>query len=140
MASIAASVAVRTATVDAVADVQRVKIDAVAAAGERALLRAALLGQVQQQLVLACPASSGDMDVLNTITTIGKTTMAPSNRPAGEPTISGGMRQATTAITSTTTAARAGPLADARRPAEHNKMPTTNVEKTSREIATAISK
>ncbi|WP_237075744.1 hypothetical protein [Mycobacteroides abscessus] len=70
VATIAATVAVRTATVDAVTDVQQVKIDAVAAAGERAMLRAALLGQVQQQLVLACPASSGDMDVLKTITTI----------------------------------------------------------------------
>lgn len=71
LATIEATVAVRRAAVDAVADVQQVKIDAVVAAGERAMLRAALLGQVQQQLVLACPTSSGDMDVLKTITTIG---------------------------------------------------------------------
>ncbi|WP_237075733.1 hypothetical protein [Mycobacteroides abscessus] len=70
LATIEATVAVRRAAVDAVAEVQQAKIDAVGATGERAVLRAALLGQMQQQLVLACPASSGDMDVLKTITTI----------------------------------------------------------------------
>ncbi|WP_255788306.1 hypothetical protein [Mycobacteroides abscessus] len=71
VALIEARVPVRQAAIDAAADVQRTKIDALASTGGYAMQRAALVAQMEQQLALACPTASGDLDYLKTLTTVG---------------------------------------------------------------------
>ena len=71
LATIEATVAVGQAAVDAVAEVQKAKVDALTSTGGYAMQRAALVAQVQQQLALACPASSGDLDFLKSLTMVG---------------------------------------------------------------------
>lgn len=67
LATIEAAVAVKQAAVDAVAEVQRAKIDVVTSTGGYAMQRAALVGQMQQQLALACPVSPGDLDFVKSL-------------------------------------------------------------------------
>jgi len=71
VALIEARVPVRQAAIDAAADVQRTKIDALASTGGYAMQRAALVAQMEHQLALACPTASGDLDYLKTLTTVG---------------------------------------------------------------------
>ena len=56
------------ASLQAVADVQQSKADVVARTGGYVLQQAALVSQMQQQLALATPASSGDLDYIKTLT------------------------------------------------------------------------
>ncbi|WP_100515124.1 hypothetical protein [Mycobacteroides abscessus] len=70
LATIEATVAIKQAGIDAVAEVQRAKIDVVTSTGGYAMQRAALVGQMQQQLALASPVSSGDLDFLKSLTMI----------------------------------------------------------------------
>lgn len=58
----------RIAAVDAAADVQAAKLDAIASTGNGAMQRAALVNMAQQQLAMACPAAAGDLDFIKTIT------------------------------------------------------------------------
>ncbi|MBF9328448.1 hypothetical protein [Mycobacteroides chelonae] len=70
LAMIDATVAIKQAGIDAVAEVQRAKIDVVTSTGGYAMQRAALVGQMQQQLALASPVSSGDLDFLKSLTMV----------------------------------------------------------------------
>ncbi|WP_237074033.1 hypothetical protein [Mycobacteroides abscessus] len=70
LATIEATVAIKQAGIDAVAEVQRAKIDVVTSTGGYAMQRAALVGQMQQQLALASPVSSGDLDFLKSLTMV----------------------------------------------------------------------
>lgn len=71
VAVIESNLAVRQTAVDAAAEIQKAKIDALTSTGGYAMQRAALVGQMEQQLALACPTSSGDLDFLKTITMVG---------------------------------------------------------------------
>ncbi|MBB4853384.1 hypothetical protein HNP40_000750 [Mycobacteroides chelonae] len=68
VALIEANLAVRQTAVDAAGELQRAKLGTIASTGGYAMQQAAIVGQMQQQLALACPASSGDLDVLKTLT------------------------------------------------------------------------
>ncbi|MBN7379704.1 hypothetical protein PP348_20140 [Mycobacteroides abscessus] len=68
VALIEANLAVRQTAVDAAGELQRAKLGAIASTGGYAMQQAAIVSQMQQQLALACPASSGDLDVLKTLT------------------------------------------------------------------------
>lgn len=59
---------VRQAAITAAAEVQQAKADAVARTGAYAMQQAALVSQMQQQLAMAAPAASGDLDYLKTLT------------------------------------------------------------------------
>lgn len=71
VALIEAAVAVRQTAVDAAAEVQKAKIDALASTGGYAMQRATLVTQMEQQLAVACPTASGDLDFLKTLTVMG---------------------------------------------------------------------
>lgn len=68
VALIEANLAVRQTAVDAAGELQRAKLGTIASTGGYAMQRATLVTQMEQQLALACPASSGDLDVLKTLT------------------------------------------------------------------------
>lgn len=68
VAVIEANLAVRQTAVDAAGELQRAKLGTIASTGGYAMQQAAIVSQMQQQLALACPASSGDLDVLKTLT------------------------------------------------------------------------
>jgi hypothetical protein len=71
LAAVDANTVVRRAHIDAEADLVKEKIDAIAGVGGYALQRAALVNQMQQQLALACPAASGDLDFIKSLTMMG---------------------------------------------------------------------
>ncbi|MBN7550305.1 hypothetical protein DDJ91_12575 [Mycobacteroides abscessus] len=71
VALIEANLAVRQTAVDAAGELQRAKLGAIASAGGYAIQQAAIVSQIQQQLALACPTASGDLDVLKTLTVMG---------------------------------------------------------------------
>lgn len=71
VAVIEANLAVRQSAVDAAGELQRAKLGAIASTGGYAMQQAAIVSQMQQQLALACPSSSGDLDVLKTLTVMG---------------------------------------------------------------------
>lgn len=68
VAVIEANLAVRQTAVDAAGELQRAKLATIASTGGYAMQQAAIVSQMQQQLALACPASSGDLDALKTLT------------------------------------------------------------------------
>lgn len=61
----------RRAAIAATAEIQQEKVDAVARTGGYAMQQAALVSNMQQQLALAAPAASGDLDYLKTLTMMG---------------------------------------------------------------------
>ncbi|BBY97306.1 MULTISPECIES: hypothetical protein [Mycobacteriales] len=61
----------RSAAIAAAGEVQQAKVEAIARTGACAMQQAALVAQVQQQLALAAPAASGDLDFIKTMTVIG---------------------------------------------------------------------
>lgn len=61
----------RSAAIAAAGEVQQAKVDTIARTGAYAMQQAALVAQVQQQLALAAPAASGDLDFIKTMTVIG---------------------------------------------------------------------
>lgn len=71
LAAIDHSTELRSATIAAAGEVQQAKVDAIARTGAYAMQQAALVAQVQQQLALAAPAASGDLDFIKTMTVIG---------------------------------------------------------------------
>lgn len=71
LAAINHSTEVSTARVAAAGEVQQARIDAVARAGAYAMQQVALVSQMQQQLALAAPAASGDLDFIKTMTVAG---------------------------------------------------------------------
>lgn len=71
LAAIDQSTEVRSAAIAAAGEVQRAKVDTIARTGAYAMQQAALVAQVQQQLALAAPAASGDLDFIKTMTVIG---------------------------------------------------------------------
>ncbi len=71
IAAINQAVDVNRAAIAAAADIQQEKVDAVARTGGYAMQQAALVSNMQQQLALAAPASSGDLDYLKTLTMMG---------------------------------------------------------------------
>lgn len=71
LAAIDQSTELRSAVIAAAGEVQQAKIDAIARTGAYAMQQAALVAQVQQQLALAAPAASGDLDFIKTMTVIG---------------------------------------------------------------------
>jgi hypothetical protein len=71
LAAINHSTEISTARVAAVGEVQQARVDAVARTGAYAMQQVALLAQMQQQLALAAPAASGDLDFIKSMTTIG---------------------------------------------------------------------
>ncbi|GAC54474.1 hypothetical protein HGA01_18090 [Gordonia amicalis] len=71
LAAINHSTEVSTARVAAAGEVQQARIDAVARAGAYAMQQVALVSQMQQQLALAAPAASGDLDFIKTMTAVG---------------------------------------------------------------------
>lgn len=60
-----------TARIAAAGEIQQVKVDAVARTGAYAMQQVALVAQMQQQLALAAPAASGDLDFIKTMTVMG---------------------------------------------------------------------
>ena len=68
LAAIDHSTEVRSARVCAAAEVQQAKVDAVARTGAYAMQQVAIVSQMQQQLALAVPAASGDLDFIKSIT------------------------------------------------------------------------
>lgn len=68
VALIEANLAVGQTAVDAAGELQCAKLGAIATTGGYAMQQAAIVNQMQQQLALACPASSGDLDVLKALT------------------------------------------------------------------------
>ena len=60
-----------TARIAAASEIQQVKVDAVARTGAYAMQQVALVSQMQQQLALAAPAASGDLDFIKTMTVMG---------------------------------------------------------------------
>ncbi|ACY20723.1 hypothetical protein Gbro_1441 [Gordonia bronchialis DSM 43247] len=62
---------ITTARIAAAGEIQQVKVDAVARTGAYAMQQVALVSQVQQQLALAAPAASGDLDFIKTMTVVG---------------------------------------------------------------------
>ncbi len=70
LSAIQASIEVRSAAIAAAAELQQAKVDAVARTGALAMQNVALLSQMQQQLALAAPAASGDLDYLRATTTM----------------------------------------------------------------------
>ena len=71
LAAIDHSTEIRAARVAAAGEVQQARIDAVARTGAYALQQVALVSQMQQQLALAAPAASGDLDFIRTMTVMG---------------------------------------------------------------------
>lgn len=71
LATINYATEVDTARVAAAGEVQQARIDAVARTGAYAMQQVALLSQMQQQLALAAPAASGDLDFIKTMTVVG---------------------------------------------------------------------
>ncbi|NEW35803.1 hypothetical protein GV791_25015 [Nocardia cyriacigeorgica] len=71
LAAIDQSTELRSAKIAAAGEVQQAKVDAIARTGAYAMQQAALVAQVQQQLALAAPAASGDLDFIKTMTVIG---------------------------------------------------------------------
>ncbi|MGV9671368.1 hypothetical protein ACWDPV_12355 [Gordonia sp. NPDC003504] len=71
LATINYSTEISTARVAAAGEVQQARIDAVARAGAYAMQQVALVSQMQQQLALAAPAASGDLDFIKTMTVVG---------------------------------------------------------------------
>lgn len=65
------STEISIARVAAAGEIQQARIDAVARAGAFAMQQAALVSQMQQQLTLAAPAASGDLDFIKTMTVMG---------------------------------------------------------------------
>ncbi|MFD6677718.1 hypothetical protein ACFWDA_25585 [Rhodococcus zopfii] len=61
----------RSAAIAAAGEVQQAKVEAIARTGAYAMQQAALVAQVQQQLALAAPAASGDLDFIKTMTVMG---------------------------------------------------------------------
>lgn len=62
---------ITTAQIAAAGEVQQVKVDTVARTGAYAMQQVALVAQMQQQLALAAPAASGDLDFIKTMTVMG---------------------------------------------------------------------
>lgn len=62
---------ITTARIAAAGEIQQVKVDAVARTGAYAMQQVALVAQMQQQLALAAPAASGDLDFIKTMTVVG---------------------------------------------------------------------
>ncbi|MFT3714397.1 MAG: hypothetical protein QM774_00190 [Gordonia sp. (in: high G+C Gram-positive bacteria)] len=62
---------VRSAAIQAAAEIQQSKVDAVVAVGSHALQQTALISSIQAQLALAAPAASGDLDYIKTLTVVG---------------------------------------------------------------------
>lgn len=60
-----------SARISATAEIQQVKVDAVARTGAYAMQQVALVTQMQQQLAMAAPAASGDLDFIKTMTVMG---------------------------------------------------------------------
>lgn len=71
LAAIDQSTELRSAAIAAAGEVQQAKVDAIARTGAYAMQQAALVAQVQQQLALAAPAASGDLDFIKTMTVMG---------------------------------------------------------------------
>jgi hypothetical protein len=71
LATIDQATEIATARAAAAGDVQQARIDAVARAGAYAMQQVALVSQMQQQLALAAPAASGDLDFIKTMTVLG---------------------------------------------------------------------
>ncbi|MFV3114248.1 hypothetical protein [Gordonia amicalis] len=71
LAAIDCNTDITSARISATAEIQQVKVDAVARTGAYAMQQAALVAQVQQQLALAAPAASGDLDFIKTMTVMG---------------------------------------------------------------------
>lgn len=68
LAAIDHSTEVRSAQISAAGEVQQAKVDAVARTGAYAMQQVTLVAQMQQQLALAAPAASGDLDFIKTMT------------------------------------------------------------------------
>lgn len=68
LAAIDHSTEIRSARVAAAGEVQQAKVDAVARTGAYAMQQVSLVSQMQQQLALAAPAASGDLDFIKSIT------------------------------------------------------------------------
>ena len=62
---------ITTARIAAAGEIQQVKVDVVARTGAYAMQQVALVAQMQQQLALAAPAASGDLDFIKTMTVMG---------------------------------------------------------------------
>ena len=71
LAMIDHSTEIRSTRVAAAGELQQARIDAVARTGAYALQQVALVSQMQQQLALAAPAASGDLDFIKTMTVVG---------------------------------------------------------------------
>lgn len=71
LAAINHSADVVSARVAAAGEIQQARVDAVARTGAYAMQQVALLAQMQQQLALAAPAASGDLDFIKSMTTVG---------------------------------------------------------------------
>lgn len=70
LAAIDHSTEIMSARVAAAGEVQQARVDAVARTGAYAMQQVALLAQMQQ-LALAAPAASGDLDFIKSMTMIG---------------------------------------------------------------------
>ncbi|MFT3663037.1 MAG: hypothetical protein QM809_17210 [Gordonia sp. (in: high G+C Gram-positive bacteria)] len=68
IAALDAATEVRTAAIRAAAELQQEKVDAVARTGAYGMQQVTLVSQAAQQLVLAAPAASGDIEYLKTLT------------------------------------------------------------------------
>lgn len=71
IAGIERSADVRRTAIATAAEVQQEKVAAIARTGGYAMQQAALVTNMQQQLALAAPAASGDLDYLKTLTMMG---------------------------------------------------------------------
>ena len=71
LAAIEHNANITTARIAAAGEIQQVKVDAVARTGAYAMQQVALVAQVQQQLALAAPAASGDLDFIKSMTVAG---------------------------------------------------------------------
>ncbi|MFT4042898.1 MAG: hypothetical protein QM673_07040 [Gordonia sp. (in: high G+C Gram-positive bacteria)] len=71
LAAIDRSTEVRSAQISAAGEVQQAKVDAITRTGAYGMQQATLLAQMQQQLALAAPGASGDIDFIKTMTVIG---------------------------------------------------------------------
>ena len=71
LAAIDQSTEIRSAAIAAAGEVQQARVDAIARTGAYAMQQAALVAQMQQQLALAAPAASGDLDFIKSMTVAG---------------------------------------------------------------------
>lgn len=71
LAAIDQTTELRSAAIAAAGEVQQAKVHPITRTGAYAMQQAALVAQVQQQLALAAPAASGDLDFIKTMTVIG---------------------------------------------------------------------